>query len=132
MPFSVLGAIVTGIASMVLGFIWYGPVLFAKTWAKEVGFTEEDLKGGSPVQYLLTFGGAIVMGAATSFLVLQLDITEPLQGVFLGLILGLGYVVTSFGSNYIFQKQKFKLYLIDAGYQVLNVVAAGLITTLIK
>ena len=32
---------------MVMGFIWYGPMLFQKAWMKQMGFTEESLKGGN-------------------------------------------------------------------------------------
>ena len=32
---------------LVMGFIWYGPMLFQKAWMKQMGFTEESLKGGN-------------------------------------------------------------------------------------
>ena len=38
-----LAIIVSGILAMPIGALWYGP-LFGRTWMKEVGYTEEDLK----------------------------------------------------------------------------------------
>lgn len=35
------------LAPLVMGFIWYGPMLFQKAWMKQMGFTEESLKGGN-------------------------------------------------------------------------------------
>jgi len=32
---------------LVMGFIWYGPMLFQKAWMKQLGFTEESMKGGN-------------------------------------------------------------------------------------
>ncbi len=32
---------------LVMGFIWYGPMLFQNAWMKQMGFTEESLKGGN-------------------------------------------------------------------------------------
>ena len=32
---------------LVMGFLWYGPLLFQKAWMKQLGFTEESLKGGN-------------------------------------------------------------------------------------
>ena len=32
---------------LVMGFIWYGPLLFQNAWMKQLGFTEESLKGGN-------------------------------------------------------------------------------------
>lgn len=41
---------------MVMGFIWYGPMLFQKAWMKQMGFTEESLKGGNmAVIFLLSY-----------------------------------------------------------------------------
>lgn len=132
MQFSVLAAVVVGVASIVLGFVWYGPLLFGKLWAKLIGFTNDDLKGGSPIIYLLPVISGIVMGGVTSYLVLALGITAALDGIALGLLLGIGYVATSFATNYFFQRKSIKLFLLDAGYQVLNVVIAGLITALVR
>ena len=30
---------------LVMGFVWYGPMLFQKAWMKQMGFTEESMKG---------------------------------------------------------------------------------------
>ena len=32
---------------LIMGFIWYGPLLFQNAWMKQLGFTEESLKGGN-------------------------------------------------------------------------------------
>jgi hypothetical protein len=131
MPFSLLAALAVGVANMVLGFIWYGP-LFANRWMKESNLTIEDLGNGPGIGYLLTFLASIVMGAATSFLAISLNITTPLQGLYLGLILGLGYVATAFLSTYVFGKKSRALYFIDAGYQVTAITVAGVLASLIR
>jgi hypothetical protein len=131
MPFSLVAMLAVGIANMVLGFIWYGP-LFANRWMKESNLTMEDLGNGPGIGYLLTFLASLVMGATTSFLVRLLNITEPLQGLYLGLILGLGYVATAYMSTYIFGQKSRALYFIDAGYQVTAITIAGLLATLIR
>ena len=45
---------------MIIGFLWYGPMLFQNAWMKQLGFTEESLKGGNMavifiVSYVLSF-----------------------------------------------------------------------------
>lgn len=30
-----------------MGFLWYGPLLFKNAWMKQVGFTEESMKGAN-------------------------------------------------------------------------------------
>ena len=38
-----LAVIVCGVISMIVGAMWYGPIL-GKLWMKQYGYTEEDLK----------------------------------------------------------------------------------------
>ncbi|WP_084443005.1 DUF1761 family protein [Tenacibaculum soleae] len=42
--------VLTAFLPIIVGFIWYGP-LFAKSWMKEMEFTEESLKGGNIVMF---------------------------------------------------------------------------------
>jgi multidrug transporter EmrE-like cation transporter len=120
-----------GIASMVLGFIWYGPILFGNVWMKEIGLSEKEINAGPGIGYFLTFLAALLMAVVTSVLLSQLGVTELSKAIQYGLLLGLGYVGTTFASNYIFGRKTLKLYLIDAGYQVLNVTIAAIIVTLL-
>ena len=130
MDINIVAVIVAGILSMILGMIWYGPLL-GKQWMKEIGFTKKDIEDGPGIGYLYTFIGALVSAAVTSLLIHRLNITELADGIFLGLLLGVGYVGTTFMSNYIFGQKSMKLYFIDTGYQILNIVQAAIVATLI-
>ena len=46
-PLNYLAIIVTTIVSMVIGTLWYSPILFAKPWMQAIGKTEKDLKSGN-------------------------------------------------------------------------------------
>src|SRR5260370_14201813 len=55
-----LAILVAAISTMVVGFLWYSPLLFAKPWMKEMGYdpndkakTEEMKKNAGPA-----YGGA--------------------------------------------------------------------------
>lgn len=49
------------------------------------------------------------------------------HGMFHGLMVGLFFIATSIGINYLYQRKSLKLFLIDTVYQILIVVIAGLI-----
>lgn len=51
-------AVIAAIIPLVIGFVWYSPMLFHKAWMKENNFTEESLKGGN---MLLIFGLSFVL-----------------------------------------------------------------------
>lgn len=131
MPFNIFAALATGVASLILGFIWYGP-LFSKLWMKEVGLRESDLKNGPGVGYLLAFISSTFMGAVASFVITRFSIVELTEGAMFGLLFGLGFVTTTFATNYIFAQKSIKLFLIDSGYQTLLVIIATVLAILIR
>ena len=71
-----LAVLVAAISTMVVGFLWYSPLLFAKPWMREMGYdpadkakTDEMKKKAGPA-YL----GSMIAGLLTAFtLALFLD-----------------------------------------------------------
>src|SRR5258708_32955795 len=64
-----LAILVAAISTMVIGFLWYSPLLFAKPWMKEMGYdpsdkakTEEMKKNAGPA-----YGGAFVASLISPF-----------------------------------------------------------------
>lgn len=62
---------------MIIGFLWYGPMLFQKAWMKEMNFTQKDLEGGN---MLLIFGVSFIFSLMLSFFLQALVIHQ--RGVF--------------------------------------------------
>lgn len=120
-----LAVAVATVSTFVIGFIWYGP-LFAKKWMKEVGMTEEDAKNAN---MLMTFGPAFgltfIMGIALANLI------GPhytwMSGLQLGAMIGVGFVSTSLGVNYLFARKSFTLFFIDSGYGIITLMLMGAI-----
>jgi hypothetical protein len=125
-----LAVIVAGIAAWVIGALWYSPVLFGKIWQKEMGFSDEYLKQANMV---LIFGGSLIlmllMSFGMAFLVQAHGETETslAKGMWYGLFIGVLFVATSIGINYLYQRRSIRLWLIDALYQVIFLVVMGII-----
>lgn len=49
-----LAVLVATLSTMVLGFLWYSPVLFGNAWVKLRNMKMEEMKGGGPITYILT------------------------------------------------------------------------------
>jgi hypothetical protein len=53
------------ITTMVLGFLWYSPVLLGNAWMKQRGLTKSEMSGGGAFTYVLTaltaLGGAFIL-----------------------------------------------------------------------
>jgi len=118
---AVLAAAVSAFA---LGGLWYGP-LFKRAWCREAGI---DLHA-TPGHPARIFGGAFVLSllAAAAFAWYLGPAPDLFIAVHAGLLIGLAFVATSFGINYLFAGRSLKLWLIDGGYHVLQFTLYGLI-----
>jgi hypothetical protein len=57
---------------LVMGFLWYGPMLFQKAWMKQLGFTEESMKGGNmAVIFSLCYLFSFMLAFFLQFLVIH-------------------------------------------------------------
>ncbi len=43
-----ISVLLAGVVAMVVGFLWYSPMVLGKPWMKERGFTKESLKKNRP------------------------------------------------------------------------------------
>lgn len=122
-----------GVAALVLGFFWYGP-LFGKAWAGYTGWTEEKVKALPAMRmamtYALTFLAALVTAFLLDVLAWALGSSGVRAGISLGLLTGIGFSAMAFATTHLFEHKPLGLWLIVSGYQLLYQVAAALIITL--
>jgi hypothetical protein len=124
--------LVAGIAPMILGAIWYSPMLFGNTWAKLAGVSQESAKKGAAKAYILMFILALVLAYIMAHFVdfaIQVYPERALWSVGLttGFFAWLGFVVTTKGAQFLFAQKSWKYYLIDIGYHFVEFLAVGLI-----
>lgn len=82
MEFNFLMTALAALVPMVIGFLWYGPMLFQNAWMKELGFTKESLEGGNMA---LIFGLSYVLSFLFAFLLQSLVIHQfGAQSVLMG------------------------------------------------
>ena len=122
-----------GVASLVIGFIWYGP-LFGKAWAAYTGWTEEKVKSIPSSRmartYILTVAAALVTAFVLDLFAWALDSSGIKAGLFLGLLTGVGFSAMAFATTHLFEHKPVGLWLIVSGYQLAYQVAAAVIITL--
>ncbi|MBU8977475.1 MULTISPECIES: DUF1761 domain-containing protein [unclassified Lysobacter] len=119
-----LAVIAAAVSAFVLGGIWYGP-LFKRAWCREAGI-DPDSAPSHParifaVAFVCSLLAALIFGAS-----LPPGFTA-VQGFGLGFVTGLFFVAMSFGINYAFAQRSLKLWMIDAGYHIVQFSLYGLI-----
>lgn len=118
-----LAILIAATSSFIIGGLWYS-VLFTKRWQKLSGVINDQLKHG--IVKILT--GSFVLS-----LIMSLNLAAFIGdgglafGTFAGLAVGFGWVATSFGINYLFERKPLQLYLINASYNVVAFTLMGLI-----
>jgi hypothetical protein len=117
---------VSVIAVFVIGGLWYSPLLFVKPWKKRLGIPP-DAKGNPAKPMIINVIMLGIAAVAMYFIMQYARFDDWVDGVELGLGLGLAFVATSLGTVYAYQSRGFVLWLIDASYQVLCLVVMGAI-----
>jgi hypothetical protein len=130
---SILAVLVCGVASLVIGFVWYGP-LFGKAWAGYSGWTDEKVKAIPSSRmastYLLAFAAALVTAYALAVLIRAMGIVRIGDGLTLGLVTGIGFAAMAFATTFLFEHKPLGHWLIVSGYQIVYQVVAAVIITL--
>jgi hypothetical protein len=131
-----LAVFVAAIAAMVLGFLWYSPLLFAKAWVREMGYDindkakmDEMKKSAGPA-----YAGSMVASLISAFtlaLILHGLRAEDLHfGLMAGFHIWLGFVATVQFTAALFAKQSMKLFAINTGYQLVCYLVMSAILTI--
>ena len=87
------------------------------------------IEKGAQANMALTFGGAYVLNliGAIGIAVLLGDHRGIGSGAHVGAFTAFFFVATALGVIYLFEQRPFKLWLINAGYQIVNFAAMGAI-----
>lgn len=112
------------LVSFVVGGAWYSPLLFANAWMKEAGLDEAKVRSAKLGKVFgLSFLCALVMAFNLSaFLGAKATLAF---GAFAGFATGLGWVSMSLAIIYLFEQRSLKLWLINAGCQVVTYTLMG-------
>jgi hypothetical protein len=119
--------LVAGASAMVVGALWYAMPVFGRTWMTMVGKTEDDLKRGVGTAYSGMFILALVLAFILAHFLQFADATTLGQGLTTALWVWLGFVVTTKGADYLFAHKPLKLYLIDVGYHLVEILVMSAI-----
>ena len=122
---NLLAVFLCGVASMVLGGLWYSPLLFGKTWQRGNGLTDEQLASGNMA---MIYGLAFLLSLAAAYVFAMF--VAPLglvPSIAAGAAAGIFWVAASFGINYLFERRSLRLWLINGGYHALQFTLFGVI-----
>jgi hypothetical protein len=147
--------LVAAASTLVVGAVWYSPMLFANAWMKETGLTEEQLKKGNMLKIFgLTFIFSIMIAMIMQVLTIHQfgaigmvggDPTKALpsynafmadygtvfrtfkHGALHGFMSGLFFALPLIAINGLFERKSWKYIFIHAGYWIVCLTIMGAI-----
>jgi hypothetical protein len=126
-PINFLALAVATLAKMVLGALWYSPLLFAKPWMKLVNCTPEQLKAGMPKALLTDVIGTFIQAFVLVHAVHYAGANSIGLGAAVGFLNWLGFIAVTTLAITIYEQKPFRLFLINNGFQLLSLLIMGAI-----
>lgn len=128
-----LAVLVAAVASMVVGFLWYG-VLFMKPWMRMMGYTKENMgkmNMSANKAYMLQFVGSLVMAYVLAHALIFASYYLDAEGVSAGVTAGfwnwLGFVAPVTLGVVLWENKPWKLWFINASNYLVALIVMGII-----
>jgi Protein of unknown function (DUF1761) len=129
---NLLGILLAVIFNLVMGSLWYSPLLFGNRWTKLVGMKEDDLQGGmTPGIMLGAVGVALVEAFGFALLQNFIGFSGFFGGLFVGIFAWIAFCLPPAFNYVLYQKQPRALFLINAGNNLVAFAGMSLIIGLL-
>lgn len=123
--------LLAGISAMVVGTLWYSPMVFGDVWRKTVKLDKKKMQTEMVQTMIITFFAALVTAltiAIITFLYNQFYGHSFLEaGVITAIWLWIGINTPAILSGSLFEQRRKKAILINVGNQLVTLVVMGLI-----
>jgi hypothetical protein len=125
--------LVAAVATMVVGFLWYSPLLFAKPWMLAMGYDPDDkakiaeMQKSAGKSYAISFVASLLSAFMLGKIIDIATVDSALYGMKVGFGIWLAFVTTVQLTAKLFGNQSTKLYLINTGYQLVCYLVMGAI-----
>ena len=120
-----IAVVVATAIPMVVGALWYSPLLLGGRWMRTLGKTPEDLRGGARTAYLLATVASFVISYTVARIARWAEVEDLWSGALLGVLLWFGFVATTSAVNAIFSQRPRDLWAIEAGYFLVSLLLIG-------
>ncbi|MBD3217646.1 MAG: DUF1761 family protein [candidate division Zixibacteria bacterium] len=123
-----LAVVAAAVAYMILGALWYSPVLFGAAWMKGIGKTKEQIaKEFSPVNYLVALIFSFIASYGIARFMQWTGGDSIADGIKISVLAGVAFVLATMGVNDVFENRPRGLTVINTLYHLLGFLIVGII-----
>ena len=97
---NLLAVLACAVAGMVVGFVWYSPMLFARPWMVEMGYDPEDkarmqeMQKSAGKSYGISFVASLVSALVLGRIISAMTVNTALHGMKVGFAVWVAFVTT--------------------------------------
>lgn len=135
---NIVAILLAGVASMVVGFLWYSPLLFAKPWMKLMGYTEKSMKESQAAMgkmYAISFVVTLLMAYMLSHVMALSEnfyhYSRFMTGLTTGFSMWIGFIAPVQITDVLFGKKTWSLFWINTGYQLASIIVMAVVISLL-
>lgn len=131
-----MAVVAAAAVNMVIGFLWYGPVLGAK-WKGYMGFTDENMKN-MPLSAGQAIAGGVLMSLVMAFVMAHslvfassyLNISGLSAGLQAGFWNWLGFALPITAGTFLWEGKPLGLWVLNASYYLVAFLLMGIVLSL--
>lgn len=112
---------------MIIGALWYSPILFLRAWHRVSGVSEAQMNAGIVRAVAIDLIGSVVMAFVLLHAVKYAGAATAAQGMAVAFFNWLGFVAVVTIGTVTYLQKPFQLFLIQNGYLLLSLLAMGAI-----
>jgi len=126
-PIHAVPFLVAVVIKIVIGWVWYSPMVFLKQWQQLSGVTDEQMRGGMGKAIATWIVGALVMTFVLAHAVYYAGANTAVLGAAVGFVNWLGFIFVVQLDGWAADKRPFKLVAINSGSQLVSLLIMGAI-----
>ncbi|MFW5703968.1 MAG: DUF1761 domain-containing protein [Patescibacteria group bacterium] len=123
---NLLSIILASIAYMVIGALWYSPLLFGNLWMQELQIEWKKMEGQNKAMALGVVLG-VVLSVGLSIVLSMIDVNSVDRAIETAFLLWIGIMLPVLGTGPIYEKQPVKVFVITAGYHLVALLSMAII-----
>ena len=125
-----LAVVVAAIVNMVIGYIWYSPMVFGKAWMGMMGKGGKDAYGAKkksnmPMVFGVGYVATVVMAYVLAIFIRYTGASTPLTGAMTAFWAWLGFVATVTLGGVLWEGKPVQLYVLNAAHHLVGMLAMG-------
>src|SRR3990172_2406962 len=122
-----LAVLVSAVASMLVGFVWFSKPLFEGAWLAGIGKTREEVAAAPPTRFVIAFVAAVLEAYILAALLNITGGPRLATGVLMAVVLWASFVATTTAASYAFAGRGLRVWMIESGNHLVTLLVMGAI-----